>query len=47
MEEKTSQRLFDDQLCHEFIREVLARKRRAVPPAAGMIQSSLSGCSSM
>ena len=47
LEEKTSQRLFDDQLCQEFMRAVLWRRRRARPPRAGTIHSSLSGCSSM
>jgi hypothetical protein len=46
-EEKTSQRPLDDQLCQEFMRGVFARRRRASPPAAGMMYSSLSGISSM
>ncbi|MGA2169806.1 MAG: hypothetical protein ABSG62_16495, partial [Terracidiphilus sp.] len=43
MEEKTSQRPLGEKLCQEFIRDVLARMRRATPPAAGMIYNSLSG----
>jgi hypothetical protein len=39
--------LFDDQLCQEFIREVLQRMRRGSPPSAGMMWSVLSGCRSM
>jgi hypothetical protein len=36
-EEKTSQRLLDEKLCQEFISGVFARRRRASPPAAGMM----------
>jgi len=32
-----------EKLCHEFIRDVLHRIRRAVPPEVGTIQSVLSG----
>jgi hypothetical protein len=46
-EENTSQRPFEEKLCQEFIRGVFARSRRASPPSAGMMKSSLSGISSM
>jgi hypothetical protein len=36
-DENTSQRPFDEKLCHEFIRGVLARSRLASPPPAGMM----------
>ena len=35
------------RLCQEFILGVLARRRRASPPSAGIMKSSLSGISSM
>ena len=46
-EEKTSHLPLGDQLCHEFMRAVLHCKRRASPPAAGMMKSWLSGWRSM
>ena len=46
-EVKASQRLLGDQVCQEFIRRVLHASRRAAPPSAGTIHSSLSGCKSM
>src|ERR1700691_6812036 len=42
-EEKTSQRPLGEKLCHEFISEVLARRRRATPPSNGTIYRWLSG----
>jgi hypothetical protein len=42
-EEKTSHRPFGEKLCHEFMRGVLARIRRAAPPWAGTMYSWLSG----
>ena len=47
LDEKTSQRPVELKLCHEFISRVFARSRRASPPPAGMMNSSLSGISSM
>ena len=34
-EENTSHRPLGEKLCHEFMRGVFARIRRATPPAAG------------
>src|ERR1039458_5948145 len=42
-EENTSQRPLGDQECQEFMGAAFERKRRAVPPCAGMMKSSLSG----
>src|SRR5262249_4102229 len=42
-EGKTSQRLVGDQLCHEVIRAGLYRRRRAGPPAAGMLWEAVAG----
>src|SRR5664279_4536854 len=43
LDEKTSQRPLGEKLCQEFMGDILARIRRAAPPAAGTIHSSLSG----
>src|SRR5271157_1933875 len=42
-DENTSQRPLGEKLCHEFIRGVLQRIRRACPPSAGTIYNWLSG----
>jgi len=44
---KTNHRPLGDQECHEFIAAVLQDIFRGVPPAAGMMYSSLSGWRSM
>src|SRR5664280_2579250 len=43
LDENTSQRPLGEKLCHEFIRGVFDRMRRACPPSAGTIYNWLSG----
>src|ERR1022692_351170 len=43
LDENTSHRPLGEKLCHEFIRDVLHRMRRAGPPAAGTMYNWPSG----